>query len=204
MSGIWKRGLLALLGVGVSMLPKLVCPACWPAYAGLLSSVGLGFLVSTAYLLPLTIGFLALALGALAFHASERRGYGPFVLGVFAASGVVLGKFVWDSTVSIYSAVVLFILASLWNAWPHNVFNGRQRLRSRSVPALSSSENASICCGHKDAEAAIQMEKLGNLPTNRYDMSILCGYSLQSVRGGMDDDIFQRICAEHSAVYSRR
>ena len=52
-------------------------------------------------------------------------------------------------------------------------------------------------------EAAIQMEKLGNLLTKTYDVNILCGYSLNSVQGGMDDHIFQRICAEHSKVYSR-
>ncbi len=54
MNRTWKRGLLALPSVGVSILPKLACPACWPAYAGLLSSVGLGFLISTVYLLPLS------------------------------------------------------------------------------------------------------------------------------------------------------
>jgi mercuric ion transport protein len=43
MNSTRKQGLLALPGVGVSLLPKLTCPACWPAYAGLLSSVGLGF-----------------------------------------------------------------------------------------------------------------------------------------------------------------
>ena len=54
-----------------------------------------------------------------------------------------------------------------------------------------------------NAEAAIQMEKLGNHLSQIYDVDILCGYSLGSVEGGMDDHIFQRICAEHSAVYSR-
>jgi DNA-binding NarL/FixJ family response regulator len=53
------------------------------------------------------------------------------------------------------------------------------------------------------AEAAIQVEKLGNLLVKRYDVDILCGYSLGSVRGGMETHIFQEICAEHSAVYSR-
>ena len=55
--------------------------------------------------------------------------------------------------------------------------------------------------GH--AEAAIQVEKLGNHLAKTYDIDILCGYSLGSVQGGMDSQIFQRICAEHSAVHSR-
>jgi DNA-binding NarL/FixJ family response regulator len=54
-----------------------------------------------------------------------------------------------------------------------------------------------------NAEAAIQVEKLGNQLTETYDVDILCGYSLGSVQGRMDNQIFQRICAQHSAVHSR-
>lgn len=118
MSSRWTQGLLALPSVGVSMLPKLACPACWPAYAGLLTSLGLGFLISAAYLLPLTAAFLVLALGAMLFRARERRGYGPFLLGILAAGGVLLGKFVWDSNPVMYGAVGVLVIASLWNTWP--------------------------------------------------------------------------------------
>jgi hypothetical protein len=113
-----KQGLLALPSVGFSILPKLGCPACWPAYVGLLSSVGLGFLISTVYLLPLTAAFLFLAVAALGLRANKRWGYGPFVLGVVAGSAVLLGKFAWDSKPTIYSALGLLVFASLWNAWP--------------------------------------------------------------------------------------
>jgi hypothetical protein len=114
----WKQGLLALPSVGVSLLPKLACPLCWPAYAGLLSSVGLGFLVSAAYLLPVTAAFLVIALGAMAFKANSRHGYSPFLLGIVATVGVLLGKFRWESNPTMYGAVGLLVIASLWNAWP--------------------------------------------------------------------------------------
>jgi hypothetical protein len=114
----WRQGILALPGVGVSVLPKFVCPVCWPAYAGLLSSLGLSFLVSTRYLMPLTGAFLVLALAALGFRANRRRGYGPFHLGLVAAIAILLGKFVWESTPAVYSAVGFLALASVWNAWP--------------------------------------------------------------------------------------
>ncbi len=110
--------MLALPSIGVSILPKLACPACWPAYAGLLSSVGLGFLISTVYLVPLTVVFLVLALAALAFRANKRQGYGPFVLGLLAGTGVLLGKFVLEFIPIVYSAIGLLVIASLWNAWP--------------------------------------------------------------------------------------
>jgi hypothetical protein len=118
MSSRWKQGLLALPSVGFSMLPKLACPACWPAYAGLLTSVGLGFLISAVYLLPLTVAFLVLALGALAFRAKQRRGYRPLLLGIVAGSGVLMAKFVWESSPAIYGSVGLLVMASLWNTWP--------------------------------------------------------------------------------------
>jgi len=114
----WKQGLFALPGVGISLLPKLACPLCWPAYAGLLSSVGFGFLVSAAYQLPLTAGFLVIALGAMAFKANSRHGYGPFLLGLLAGTGVLLGKFRWESRATMYGAVGLLVIASLWNVLP--------------------------------------------------------------------------------------
>ena len=118
MSSRWKQGLVALPGIGVSILPKLACPACWPAYAGLLTSVGLGFLISAAYLLPLTAAFLLLALGAMVFRAKDRHGYGPLTVGIVAAVGVLIGKFAWESNAVMYGAVGLLVISSLWNAWP--------------------------------------------------------------------------------------
>ncbi len=118
MSRVWKQGLLSLPSIGLSALPKLACPVCWPAYAGLLSSLGLGFLISAAYLLPLTIVFLTLALAALAFRAKSRHGFSPFLIGLIAAMSVFLGKFVWESNATIYGGIGTLVVASVWNAWP--------------------------------------------------------------------------------------
>ncbi len=105
--------------VGVSLLPKLVCSMCSRAYAALLSSLGLGFLISTKYLLPLTLVFLSAAFGALGFRASIRSGRAPFWISVAAASVVLIGKFWLDSSATTYTGVGLLILASVWNAMPH-------------------------------------------------------------------------------------
>ena len=115
----WKQNLLAAPGVGLSLLPKIACPACWPAYAGLLSSVGLGFLIpNTAYLLPLTVIFLLVAIGMLAFRARRRRGYGPFAIGIVSTSLILFGKFSLASNSVFYAGLGLLILASVWNSWP--------------------------------------------------------------------------------------
>ena len=39
----WGRIGAATPAIASALLPKLTCPACWPAYAGLLSTLGLGF-----------------------------------------------------------------------------------------------------------------------------------------------------------------
>lgn len=115
---MWKRTIAVLPCIGVSLLPKLACPMCWPAYAGLLSSVGLGFLISTTYLFPVTAAFLLVAVAALGFRGSTRRGHGPMLLGFMAGVAVLWGKFFWGSEVTMYGGVALLLAASLWNSWP--------------------------------------------------------------------------------------
>lgn len=58
-----------LPAIGVAFLPKSACPACWPAYAGLLSTFGISFVDYGPYLLPLTSLFLVIALAALAIKS---------------------------------------------------------------------------------------------------------------------------------------
>lgn len=114
----WTFNLAMLPGIGAVFLPKVACPACWPAYAGFLSSVGLGFMLDTTYLLPLTTTFLALAVGALAYGAKRRRGYLPFVLGLVAAAVVLIGKFTFESDPAMYTGLAVLVGASAWNTWP--------------------------------------------------------------------------------------
>jgi hypothetical protein len=111
------EGVLTVPAVAVSFLPKTICPLCSPAYTALLSSVGLGF-IATTYLLPVTVGFLAVALAALGFRASSRRGFGPFGIGVIAAASVLAGKFWFGSDPTTYVGVGLLVVASVWNAIP--------------------------------------------------------------------------------------
>ena len=116
--GGWKINLAMLPGIGAAFLPKVVCPACWPAYAGFLTSIGLGFLLDTTYLLPLTAVSLAIAVGALAYRAKRRRGYLPFLVGVAAAAVVLAGKFTFESDPAMYAGLAILIGASIWNTWP--------------------------------------------------------------------------------------
>ena len=111
------EGVLTAPAVVASLLPKAICPICSPAYTAVLSSVGLGF-IATTYLLPVTIGFLAVALATLGFRASKRRGLGPFTIGLGAAACVLSGKFWLGNNSTTYVGVVLLVVASAWNAIP--------------------------------------------------------------------------------------
>jgi mercuric ion transport protein len=116
---VWKQNLYAAPSIGLSLLPKIACPACWPAYAGLLPSSGLGFLIpNRAYLLPLTALFLALAVGALAVGACRKRGYAPLAVGSIAAGLILAAKFSLESNVIFYVGLGLLVLVSAWNRWP--------------------------------------------------------------------------------------
>lgn len=133
-SGGLPAWLAVVPAVGVAMLPNLACPACWPAYAGLLSSIGLGFLTQTTYLLPLTVGFLCVAVGSLGLGARQRRGYGPFLVGLVAAVIVIVGKFLFDSTSAMHGGIALLIGASIWNTW-------LKRSKTPSCPVCAETED---------------------------------------------------------------
>ena len=114
----WRRTASVLPGIGVALMPKLICPLCWPAYAGLLSSVGLGFLINSRNLMIVTALFLIVAVTALAFRARQRHGYGPAVAGLAASILILFGKFYLDSPATMYAALGVLIAASVWNSWP--------------------------------------------------------------------------------------
>lgn len=64
-------------------------------------------------------------------------------------------------------------------------------------------EGVHLLWAQGNAEAAIQVEGLCNQLAKAYDVDILCGYSIRGVQGGMESPFYEKICAEHSAVYSR-
>lgn len=116
--GMLGQGLSMASAICVAILPKLVCPACWPAYAGLLGSFGIGFVDYTPYLAPLTLFFFTLATLPLAYKAHRRRGYGPFFVGIAATVVAMGGKFWLGSEPAMYTGLALLVAALIWNMWP--------------------------------------------------------------------------------------
>ncbi len=116
LSRLWY-GLASLPGALAALLPITVCPLCLPAFLGFLSAIGLGFLLQARFLLPLTIGFLILALAGLTYKAHRRRGYWPLAVGVVGSGIILVGKFLLNIEMAIYFGVALLIGASIWNGW---------------------------------------------------------------------------------------
>ena len=82
------------------------------------TSLGLGFLLDTTYLLSPTAVLLSIAVVAPAYRAKRRRGNLPFALGIVAAAVVPIGKLTFESDPAMYVGLAILIGASLWNTWP--------------------------------------------------------------------------------------
>ncbi len=136
----WRRLGATVPAFAVALLPKVACPACWPAYAGVLSSLGVSFLIDTRYLFALTAAFLTVALFFLGFRARHRRGFGPFVLGLIASAVLLIGKFYFESDPAMFTGVGLLMLASFWNSWP------RKLAASPECSACSPATPVRSCC----------------------------------------------------------
>ncbi len=112
------RMLAALPAVGGAVLPKLTCAACWPAYASLLSALGVEFVDYTPWLFPITVAALTVALFGLGWRARARRGFGPLAFGIVASAVILIGKFAFDSDTAAYTGAAALIGATVWNLWP--------------------------------------------------------------------------------------
>jgi DNA-binding NarL/FixJ family response regulator len=64
-------------------------------------------------------------------------------------------------------------------------------------------ECAPLLWAEGNADAAIQLEHLWDEIAKSYDLDILCGYVLKSFQREPENHIYERICAEHSAVSSQ-
>ncbi|MBI4189009.1 MAG: MerC domain-containing protein [Betaproteobacteria bacterium] len=110
-AGRWQAAMASLPAVGTAFLPKLTCPLCFPAYAAILSALGLEFVNYTPYLPPLTAAFLVVALAVLGLQTRRTGNIIPLLLGIAAASVVLIGKFGLESDWLTTGGVVLLVVA---------------------------------------------------------------------------------------------
>lgn len=105
----------SLPALGTSLLPNLACPACWPAYASLLSAVGLTFLAESKYLF--WVNASALFVGLVVLSRRVRvRGYRPLALGVMATALILFGKFEFRSNTITWLGAAIYVAAFVWSS----------------------------------------------------------------------------------------
>ncbi len=83
------------------------------------------------------------------------------------------------------------------------ILQALQSAKKQTARVAVFGECAQLLLAQGNVEAAIQMERFGNQLMEKYDMDILCGYSLHGLHDVMDGLIYEQICAEHSIVRSR-
>ena len=135
------RGLASLPAVGIALLPKLTCPLCWPAYAALVSSIGLGYLLSAEYLLLLSSVTLLVSVVVLGISGMKTRRYGPMAVALIASAAILTGKFEFESPSATHAGVALLVCAFLLNAWPR-----------RTTSPSGCPQCAPACTGHFEGE----------------------------------------------------
>jgi CheY-like chemotaxis protein len=126
--------------------------------------------------------------------------------GVDIAAAIQQGRYI---SVDVADAVSTFMINGMLdpvrylNLFRDLIVRAADAAKGEQVRVAMFGEAVHLLWAQGNAEAAIQVEALCNQLAKAYDVDILCGYSLRSVQGGMESPIYEKICAEHSAVYSR-
>ncbi len=116
-SGHWLGSLAAVPGALLAMLPAATCPACLGAYFGVLSAVGLGFLLTNRVLVPVIVGFLLLGIASIAWSTGSHGRFGPLIATLAGSGAVVAGRLIWSVPAVLYGGFALLAGVSLWNMW---------------------------------------------------------------------------------------
>ncbi len=106
-----------------ALLPKLICPFCWPLYTGLLGSIGINFINYTPYLFPLLALFLMLTISGLVLGARTRKQYDPVYLGSLSSLLILAGKFLVETNMIIYIGLIGLSIAVMWHFRIKYLFN---------------------------------------------------------------------------------
>lgn len=112
----WFAGVTSLLASAVG----LVCPACIPAVATLLTSLGIGVALVEQFMQPLLIFLLVAAVAAFAWAARLHRHWWVVPTGVAGGILVYLGRYfwfaeLWMNQVALWVGTGLLIGTSLAN-----------------------------------------------------------------------------------------
>jgi mercuric ion transport protein len=121
----WKNH-LDKLGVIGSFVAALCCLGV-PAVVSIVASIGLGFLINDAILLPLMVLFLLVTLIGLYLGYRAHRRTWPLILGVVSSLVALFFVFGYTVRVMAYLAMASLALASILNVIARQKFTRPQR-----------------------------------------------------------------------------
>lgn len=113
----WIRSLALFPGALLPLLPSTTCPACLTAFAGVVSAMGLGFLIHERVLAPLIALFLAINIASVAWSTRTHGHRWPLLATLMGSAAVVASRLIWHLHFLLYGGVALLIGASLFNLW---------------------------------------------------------------------------------------
>lgn len=99
----------------------LVCPACIPALAGLLASLGIGLAAKEQFIRPLLVALLALAVASFVWSANVHRHWWVVATGLAGGVLVYMGHYylgfgeLWMNQVAIWAGTGVLISTALVN-----------------------------------------------------------------------------------------
>jgi hypothetical protein len=113
----WREGVALLPSVGLAVVSKFTCSLCVAGYAGVLSSLGVGFVSTDRGLMGLTLMLLVLGLASLGWSWRPHRHPGPLTVSSIGAVLLILGRLAWTVPLLLYVGAALVLAGSLWNLW---------------------------------------------------------------------------------------
>lgn len=106
----------AIPAIIIALLPKLICPFCWPLYTGLLGSIGINFINYTPFLFPLLIVSLILTNSGLVLAARSKKQYASVYLGGISSLLILIGKFLSETDMLIYIGLTGLVMSVIWQS----------------------------------------------------------------------------------------
>ena len=111
----WLHTIIAVPAAVLPLLPNFSCPVCVAVYAGLLSSLGLGFLLTDRVQRPLIVACLIVSVAGVGWAAKQYKTAGPFVFVLLGSVAIVAGRVVWSVTPALYVGLVCLVAGTVWN-----------------------------------------------------------------------------------------
>lgn len=104
-------------------------PKCPLRAMALMGALGVGSIIGSTWLQPLSVALLLLSVGALFVRTRRLRIYGPLYVGLAASTAIYLCKFTFGYDTGVYLGGAALPGASVWNALPKRRSTNDSRCR---------------------------------------------------------------------------